>query len=188
MKITNAFSLNMVSDNLNIVREKINPDDVSGYCYRGSFAGAGRYEIESCIGHADTANIISRQIGIAVEMNRCSIQLKRGEKFILAQYSGPRLPEGCTELPEGATIDYYYCRVIDINKLFKAWERLQDIMQFGDGCIETAHYCLTGERKKFSEEELFNMYEWGFFRDRFSVPIFYILFILRRGFYYGNYN
>lgn len=160
MKILNSFSLNMLScDDLNIIRKKINRNEVALNCYRGGLVGTGWYDIESCIGHADTAAIISQQIGIAVEMNRATIQLKRGEKFILAQYRGPRLPEGCTELPEGATIDYYYCRVVDIDKLSRAWERLEDIMQFGDGCIETAHYCLTGERKAFSENELLNMYE-----------------------------
>lgn len=160
MKVLNAFSLNMLNnDCLNIVRERINPEDVSGYCYRGSFAGAGRYEVESCIGHADTAAIITKQIGITVEYNRCTVELKKGEKFILAQYKGQRLPEGCTELPEGATIDYYYCRVVDVTKLFRTWERLQDVMQFGDGCIETAHFALTGERKEFSSDELLNMYE-----------------------------
>jgi hypothetical protein len=30
-----------------------------------------------------------------------------GEGVLVAQYRGPRLPEGATELPEGATIEWY---------------------------------------------------------------------------------
>lgn len=42
-----------------------------------------------------------------VPVNRASYTLVPGEKLLVAQYKGPRLPEGATKLPEGATIEFY---------------------------------------------------------------------------------
>lgn len=62
--------------------------------------------LESAIGHADTARIISNMLGIELPSNRINVKLLHGEKMIVAQYSGPRLPEGATTLPEGAKIEF----------------------------------------------------------------------------------
>ena len=67
--------------------------------------------LESVIGHADTAKLISSQLGVDLPANRVSVKLELGEQMIVAQYSGPRLPEGTTELPEGARIDYFIVTV-----------------------------------------------------------------------------
>ena len=50
------------------------------------------------MGHADVAHMVG------LEMNRISISVNKGDVVYLAQYDGPRLPEGCTVLPEGASL------------------------------------------------------------------------------------
>jgi len=61
---------------------------------------------ESAIGHADTARILGEELGIELPMNRTTVQLAGGHA-IVGQYSGERLPEGVTRLPEGATIKWF---------------------------------------------------------------------------------
>ena len=60
----------------------------------------------SAVGHADTAAVFSAVLGVCVPVNRATVALKAGERALLGQYSGPRLPEGATSLPEGATIKW----------------------------------------------------------------------------------
>jgi len=64
-------------------------------------------EVVSAIGHADTAKIVSGLLGIELPANRISIKMTGMEKVIVAQYSGCRLPEGATILPEGAKIEFW---------------------------------------------------------------------------------
>lgn len=52
------------------------------------------------IGHADLARILG------VSPARITVEAKDGDRIVVAQYRGPRLPEGCVELPHGARIDY----------------------------------------------------------------------------------
>ena len=65
----------------------------------------------SGVGHPDTAAVISTLLGKEVVPNRVNIQLTQGDVLIVAQYTGPRLPEGATELPEGATIKFWRVEV-----------------------------------------------------------------------------
>lgn len=58
----------------------------------------------SAVGHADTALLFSNTLGVDVRPNRISVSFTEGEQALLGQYSGPRLPEGCSVLPEGAKI------------------------------------------------------------------------------------
>lgn len=58
----------------------------------------------SIVGHADTAAVMSSKLGLEIKPNRASVQLRPGDQVVVGQYSGPRLPEGATLLPEGATI------------------------------------------------------------------------------------
>ncbi len=66
----------------------------------------------SGVGHADTAALFSTLLGVDIPCNRISIavpervygQEQEAWTAIVGQYSGPRLPEGATTLPEGATI------------------------------------------------------------------------------------
>ncbi len=62
--------------------------------------------LESGVGHADTAVAFSLVLGVEVPLNRVDIALKEGDVAVIGQYRGPRLPEGCHVLPEGATIQW----------------------------------------------------------------------------------
>ena len=50
------------------------------------------------IGHQSTAQLLG------MEANRVSLQAGAGATLVVAQYDGPRLDEGATQLPEGAKI------------------------------------------------------------------------------------
>ena len=96
-KILNAFSLNMVSAPAEISVREISPEEAR------SLAMAG---VESAVGHADTAAVFSNQLGVAVPANRVTVSLLKGDTVLVGQYKGPRLPEGATTLPAGATIQW----------------------------------------------------------------------------------
>lgn len=55
-------------------------------------------EFVNYMGHEDVAHMVG------LKMNRISISVHQGAKIFLAQYEGPRLPEGCTTLPKGAKL------------------------------------------------------------------------------------
>ncbi|MCX7939931.1 MAG: hypothetical protein N2545_10925 [Thermoflexales bacterium] len=66
------------------------------------------------IGHADTARLVARQIApqredefVAAAAQRPTLNLTYGDELLVAQYVGPRLPEGATELPPDARIEYF---------------------------------------------------------------------------------
>jgi hypothetical protein len=60
----------------------------------------------SAVGHETTAAVFSSTLGLTVEFNRTTTTLQSGDVALLGQYRGPRLAEGATELPEGATIQW----------------------------------------------------------------------------------
>jgi hypothetical protein len=100
--VSNAFSLNMLalddgpevlditSTTLDLVLEEIEE--------AGGFA--------SIVGHADTAAILSEQLGMDVSCNRTTYLLEADTLLFVGQYKGPRLPEGTKTLPEGAKIEW----------------------------------------------------------------------------------
>ena len=89
----NAFSLQMLSGDAVLIVEKVTPDQIP-------------VTAESVIGHEDTARIVGSILGREVKANRKSILLDDLTVLYVAQYKGPRLPEGATTLPEGATIEF----------------------------------------------------------------------------------
>ena len=95
--LVNAFSLNMLASfNANIiVRPATAADAVAAFRCGGSG-----------IGHADTANLLTGILGVKVPTNRVTVSLSKGDRIIVAQYSGPRLSEGVTVLPEGSKIEF----------------------------------------------------------------------------------
>jgi hypothetical protein len=104
--ITNAISLNMLP-----------PDTQSGGIIfrRLSLSEAQRLireatEVVSAIGHADTARLVGLALGIELPADRRSVTLG-DELTLVAQYVGPRLPEGATELPAGARIEFFVVRL-----------------------------------------------------------------------------
>ena len=94
--LANAFSLTMLPiEAMDFVRvKKINPNDVPA-------------DVESAIGHQDTAKVVSSILGFEVKPNRVSIKLTENDVLYVAQYTGPRLPEGATTLPEGANLEFF---------------------------------------------------------------------------------
>jgi len=62
--------------------------------------------VQSAVGHADTAALFAKILGAPVPMARVSLSLGEGDACFVGQYIGPRLPEGATTLPEGATIEW----------------------------------------------------------------------------------
>lgn len=66
--------------------------------------------VDSIVGHADTAAVFTNTLGIEVPMNRVAWKWDDTDddaELIIGQLTGPRLPEGATELPEGATIKWW---------------------------------------------------------------------------------
>ena len=65
-------------------------------------------DVHSAIGHADTAAVVSSILGRDVPAARVNVpMLQPGQSHFLALYQGPRLPEGATQLPAGATLSLY---------------------------------------------------------------------------------
>ena len=140
MKLLNALSLNMYdADSLFPVTEKITIEKVKDllfpvHCDSGEYSlsplSRARLEnkpeitqfnnCESCIGHADTANVLSNLLQNEISCNRVTVQLKQNEKCIVAQYIGPRLPEGSLRLPEGSKIEFFLVKM----KSRKSFEKM----------------------------------------------------------------
>ena len=96
MYILNAFSLNMLVGNADIAVREITKD----------VAASLAVNCTSAVGHADTAAVFSSVLGVEIPCNRATVALKEGDVALVGQYVGPRLPEGATSLPEGATIKW----------------------------------------------------------------------------------
>ena len=96
MFLLNAFSLNMLVGNADIVVREVSQ----------KVAACLAANCTSAVGHADTAAVFSNVLGVEIPCNRVTVALRDGDVALVGQYSGPRLPEGATSLPEGATIKW----------------------------------------------------------------------------------
>ena len=96
MFLLNAFSLNMLVGNADISVREVSVTVAAGLAA----------DCVSAVGHADTAAVFSSVLGVTVPCNRATVALKDGDVALVGQYSGPRLPEGATTLPEGAAIKW----------------------------------------------------------------------------------
>jgi len=88
--ISNAFSLNMFE----------NPEGTYKVS-RVEEENVPKNTATSAVGHEDLARLLG------VEYARRSLALRKGDVLYVAQYRGPRLPEGATELPDGAQLDWF---------------------------------------------------------------------------------
>ena len=68
--------------------------------------------VDSAVGHASTAAIFSRQLGVEIPYKRCNVSLEPGDRALLGQYRGPRLPEGATELPGESAVEWFLVHII----------------------------------------------------------------------------
>lgn len=120
--IVNSFSINMIADDL--LDFPLYPEplyDGENRCLRFKKLSdeelretlvANIFRVRNAIGHSDLDNLVRTHI-----RELCEVQLKPGERLtvklryrdqaLVAQYRGPRLPEGATSLPEGAEIEYW---------------------------------------------------------------------------------
>ena len=105
MKILNAFSLQMI-EGLGEVNINIAPIEK-----KAAKAIIDIVRIESFIGHADFAKVLSNELGKEIPFNRANAKLEKGESVLVCQLSGGRLPEGCTTLPENISIKYYLLEI-----------------------------------------------------------------------------
>lgn len=99
MLLSNAFSLNMLAD-LNATVQ------ITVVSRTEAIQILNESGMTSAVGHADTAAVFATVLGRDVPANRISVSLAKGEGLMVGQYRGPRLPEGATQLPEGATIQW----------------------------------------------------------------------------------
>ena len=106
MKVLNAFSINMLERRGQ--RIEFVPIDLA------AARNLCRNEpIESYVGHAYTALILSTMLNATIPMNRVNYEIALGDVVLVAQFTGTRLPEAATALPEGATIEFWQCRLLD---------------------------------------------------------------------------
>jgi len=104
MYISNAFSLNMIDQESGSIRfEKVSIEAV-----KKELTERLTY-VKNCIGHADTDRVVRAALAIdgLPAGERSTVALVPGDHMIVAQYKGPRLQEGATSLPDGATIEWY---------------------------------------------------------------------------------
>ena len=100
--ITNAFSINMLSMDSELKFSRLKETEARWI--------AENFQHSSAVGHADTAAVLSTVLGVDVPMNRTTLQMEHGVALLVGQYKGPRLPEGATALPEGASIEWWLVR------------------------------------------------------------------------------
>jgi len=98
VKLLNAFSLSMLAGFPAVVKVEEIPLEKARQLVKDGF--------QSFVGHPDACRVYGELLQVEVPMNRVSVQLSFSEVSLVGQYSGPRLPEGATSLPAGATIKW----------------------------------------------------------------------------------
>jgi len=116
MLVTNAISLNMIPPDCasgGIIFRRITVEEAKRLVREAA-------TIVSAIGHADTARLVGQQLGVELPADRRTVTLG-DELTLVAQYVGPRLQEGATELPSGAKIEFFTVRLASLEEL--SWRR-----------------------------------------------------------------
>lgn len=103
--LANSFSGQMVPDFCVISKKLVTRERVQELI---------AWEWESCVGHKDTAVVLSKILDAPVQHNRVSISLKQDDLLIVAQVQGGRLPEGATTLPEDCQFVFHTYQVLTI--------------------------------------------------------------------------
>jgi len=112
--VANSFSINMIEKDNNVSFKKVSAGYIAYSLWTLFNDSAIMAEFVPAIGHADTARIAENLLNKALSgwtvpplFNRTNITLNEGDILFVAQFRGQRLPEGATELPEGATIEWW---------------------------------------------------------------------------------
>jgi hypothetical protein len=108
--LTNAFSLQMIAADA-VIKISAIPEpaiELETLLMQGP--------VKNAIGHVDTDGVVRALLadaGIEIEPGaRRNVRLEPGDICIVAQLIGGRLPEGATELPPGARIEFRRVEVI----------------------------------------------------------------------------
>jgi len=115
--ITNAFALSMLpsfrtgADGTGAAVTVLPVADPAAWLMD---AEARHGQAQSAVGHTDTAGLFSEQLGRKVAANRISIAIDGDMELLVGQYIGPRLPEGVTTLPAGASIRWMAVTLDDV--------------------------------------------------------------------------
>jgi hypothetical protein len=108
MYLTNAFSINMLEGNAKVTFTKI---EDTAYVAKILAMSMDNNNLTGAIGHASTAEVVNAALGLDIVHSRCNVVFKETDSWLdslmVAQYRGPRLEEGTTTLPEGATIEWW---------------------------------------------------------------------------------
>lgn len=114
MYLVNAFSVNMlVQPDIRLRFERISLGQV--YALMEELSLQQDECLVNAIDHSDLDRLVQEELaGCAVDVptSVCMsiswpLDLDTVHRMLVAQYCGPRLPEGCKELPEGAEIEWW---------------------------------------------------------------------------------
>ena len=100
--VVNAFSLNMLPvSGIDLALRPISTEGVKNLLANEDW--------QSAIGHQSTADLLTAILGVEIDANRTTLQFSLHDSWslIVAQYTGPRLDEGVTELPAGAALNFW---------------------------------------------------------------------------------
>lgn len=114
--VCNAFSINMLAsalmedagDDVTITVRRAGGDP-KNWITEEETHGPGK--AISAVGHADTAAIFSAILGRELAAARTTLMITPEDVLLVGQYSGPRLPEGATELPANAEVRWFWVTV-----------------------------------------------------------------------------
>jgi len=111
--LLNAFSLSMVHLPATVRCREVSLDEAIGLASGCSVLGVHGLcpPAASAVGHVGTARVFAELLATPVACNRVTVALAPGEMALVGQLAGPRLPEGATALPEGATIRWIVVEV-----------------------------------------------------------------------------
>lgn len=107
--VGNAFAIPMLEKQVNTLRFTPLSGNRKAADTLEEFVNNG-WQAVSCVGHADTASLLSEMLGTEVPMNRIAVRLEHRQDVLLVgqlDLNGKRLPEGCKELPEGVAIQWW---------------------------------------------------------------------------------
>lgn len=99
--LNNAFSLNMLNATPHIITSTPLDAEEASEVLGEDFENAIKYQ--------NTANVVGSLLGheLTVPEEPKNIKLATGDELIVAQYTGPRLLAGATELPADANLEFF---------------------------------------------------------------------------------
>jgi len=101
--ILNAFSLNMLPASSEVVVRirRLTLQEAQSVARTA----------QSAVGHANTAEVMARELGLPIGFDRRTVALEEGDECLVGQYDGRRLPEGAVQLPSGGSMVWLLVRL-----------------------------------------------------------------------------